>query len=68
MDVTTLLVSHDINPLLQVTDRVIFLAHGHSAIGGPAEVINSETLSRLYGLPVEVAKVMDRFFVVGAEL
>ena len=66
--VTTLLVSHDINPLLQVTDRVIFLARGHSAIGAPAEVINSEILSRLYGLPVEVAKVMDRFFVVGAEL
>ena len=66
--VTTLLVSHDINPLLQVTDRVIFLARGHSAIGAPAEVINSETLSRLYDLPVEVAQVMGRFFVVGAEL
>jgi zinc/manganese transport system ATP-binding protein len=66
--VTTLLVSHDINPLLQVTDRVIFLAHGHSAIGAPAEVINSETLSRLYNLPVDVVQVMDRFFVVGADL
>lgn len=66
--VTTLLVSHDINPLLQVTDRVLFLARGHGAIGTPADVINSETLSRLYGLPVEVAQVMGRFFVVGAEL
>lgn len=66
--VTTLLVSHDINPLLQVTDRVLFLAQGHGAIDTPAEVINSETLSRLYGLPVEVARVKDRFFVLGAEL
>ena len=65
---TTLLVSHDINPLLQVTEKVLFLARGHSAIGTPADVINSETLSRLYNLPVEVAQVMDRFFVVGAEL
>ncbi len=66
--VTTLLVSHDINPLLQVTDQVLFLAHGHSAIGPPAQVINSETLSRLYDLPVEVAQLMGRFFVLGAEL
>lgn len=66
--VTTLLVSHDINPLLQATDRVLFLARGHAAIGAPSEVINNETLSRLYGLPVEVARVADRFFVLGAEL
>ncbi len=65
---TTLLVSHDINPLLQVTDRVLFLARSHAAIGAPSEVINNETLSRLYGLPVEVARVADRFFVLGAEL
>ncbi len=65
---TTLLVSHDINPLLRVTDQVLFLARGHSAMGPPAEVITSETLSRLYNLPVEVARIMDRFFVVGAEL
>jgi zinc/manganese transport system ATP-binding protein len=66
--VTTLLVSHDINPLLQVTDRVLFLARSHAALGAPPEVINNETLSRLYGLPVEVARVADRFFVLGAEL
>ena len=66
--VTTLLVSHDINPLLHVTDQVLFLAHGHSAMGTPAEVINSETVSRLYGSPVDVAQVMDRFFVLGAEI
>ena len=66
--VTTLLVSHDINPLLQVTDRVLFLARSHAAIGAPSDVINNETLSRLYGLPVEVAHVADRFFVLGAEL
>ncbi len=65
---STLLVSHDINPLLQVTDRVLFLARSHAAIGAPSEVINNETLSRLYGLPVEVARVADRFFVLGAEL
>ena len=36
---TILLVAHDINPLLQVTDRVLYMARGHSAIGLPDEVI-----------------------------
>lgn len=66
--VTVMLVAHDINPLLPVTDRVIFLANGHSAIGTPDQVINSETLSKLYDSPVEVIRAMGRVFVVGCEL
>ena len=66
--VTVLLVTHDINPLLQVTDRVLYIANGHSAIGVPGEVINGETLSRLYGSPVEVLQAGGRFFVVGVEI
>jgi zinc/manganese transport system ATP-binding protein len=66
--VTVLLVTHDINPLLQVTDRVLFIANGHSAIGLPDEVITGETLTRLYGSPVEVLQAGGRFFVVGVEI
>lgn len=66
--VTVLLVSHDINPLLQVTDRVLFLARGRGAVGCPEDVINSQTLTSLYGTPVEVVRALDRYFVVGAEL
>ena len=67
-NVTVLLVSHDINPLLPVVDRVLFLARGHSAIGMPETVITSQTLTELYGSPVEVVKALGRYFVVGAEL
>jgi zinc/manganese transport system ATP-binding protein len=66
--VTVLLVAHDINPLLQVTDRVLYIAHGHSCLGAPHEIITSETLSNLYGSPVEVIHAEGRFFVVGAEI
>jgi zinc/manganese transport system ATP-binding protein len=66
--VTVLLVSHDINPLLQFTDRVIFMANNHTAIGTVGEVITSETLSRLYGSTVEVMYAKGRYFVVGAEV
>jgi zinc/manganese transport system ATP-binding protein len=66
--VTILLVAHDVNPLLAVTNRVIYMARGHTAIGMPEEVITSEALSRLYGSSVQVVQALGRYFVVGAEV
>jgi zinc/manganese transport system ATP-binding protein len=66
--VSVLLVTHDVNPLLPVIDRVLYIAQGQSAIGTPKEVITSQTLSQLYGSPVEVVYALDRMFVVGAEI
>jgi len=66
-NVAVILVSHDVNPLLPVVDRVIYMANGHSAIGTPDEVITSGTLTKLYGSPVEVVQALGRVFVVGAE-
>jgi len=66
--VAVLFVTHDINPLLPVVDRVLYMARGRSTIGTPDEVITSETLSQLYGTPVEVVHALNRLFVVGAEM
>jgi ABC-type Mn2+/Zn2+ transport system ATPase subunit len=52
--VTTLLVAHDINPLIQHLDKVIYIANGKVATGAPEEVLTSERLSELYEVPVEV--------------
>ncbi len=65
--VTVLLVAHDVNPLLPVVDRVLYIAHGQSAIGTPDEVITSATLSQLYNSSVEVVEALGRLFVVGVE-
>jgi zinc/manganese transport system ATP-binding protein len=65
---TVLLVTHDVNPLLPVIDRVLYLARGHTAIGRPQEVITAATLSALYGTPVEVVEALGRLFVVGVEI
>lgn len=65
--VTVLLVSHDVNPLLPVINRVLYIANGQSAIGTPDEVITSATLSKLYNSQVEVVQALGRLFVVGAE-
>jgi zinc/manganese transport system ATP-binding protein len=65
---TVLLVTHDINPLLPVVNRVIYIAKGNIVIGKPEEVITTETLSRLYDAPVEVVRDSNgRLFVVGLE-
>jgi zinc/manganese transport system ATP-binding protein len=65
---TVLLIAHDINPLLRIVDRVLYVAHGGIAIGKPADVITSDQLSRLYDAPVEVLHDSHgHLFVVGLE-
>ena len=64
--VTVLVVAHDVNPILAFIDRVVYLAGGGAASGAPHEVITTETLSRLYGTPIEVLRASDgRLVVVG---
>ncbi len=64
--VSVLLVAHDVNPLLSYLDRVVYFGAGQAAVGPPGEVITAETLSRLYGVPIEVLTTADgRLFVVG---
>jgi zinc/manganese transport system ATP-binding protein len=64
--VAVVLVAHDVNPLLPYIDRVVYLAGGNAVEGPVEEVITSETLSALHGVPVEVLKASDgRLVVVG---
>ena len=64
--VTVLLVAHDVNPLLSYLDRVVYFGAGRAAVGSPREVITAETLSRLYGVRIEVLRTADgRLFVAG---
>jgi zinc/manganese transport system ATP-binding protein len=65
--ITVLLVAHDVNPLLSVMDRVLYLASGRAAIGSVDDVVNEETLGRLYDRPVDVLRVRDRIIVVAGD-
>ncbi len=65
-DVAVLLVAHDVNPLQSYLDRVVYLAGGRAVSGAPEKVIDSRTLSALYGVPIEVLRTSDgRLVVVG---
>lgn len=60
-----LFVTHDINPVLGMVDRVLYLAQGSFRVGPPDEVLRSEVLSELYGTPVEVIRADGRILVAG---
>jgi zinc/manganese transport system ATP-binding protein len=59
-------VTHDINPVLEMVDRIVYLAAGRFSIGTPDDVLRSDVLSGLYGTPVEVIRSNGRVFVAGA--
>jgi len=64
--IAVMIVAHDVNPILPYLDRVIYLGHGGAVTGTPAEVITADTLSKLYGTPIEVLSTRDgRLVVVG---
>jgi zinc/manganese transport system ATP-binding protein len=66
--VTVLLIAHNINPLLPVLDRVVYVANGRVTNGKPSEVLTSKSLTDLYGIPIEVLKdSRGRIAIIGME-
>jgi zinc/manganese transport system ATP-binding protein len=64
-DTAVVFVTHDVNPVLDLVDRVLYLANGRFREGTPDEVLRSDVLSDLYGTPVEVIRSAGRVIVVG---
>jgi zinc/manganese transport system ATP-binding protein len=64
MKITVLFSAHEINSLLGVIDRVLYLGHGQAALGSVEDVITGPVLSRLYGSEIEVIRLGGRIFVM----
>ncbi len=64
LGISVLFSSHELNPLLGALDRVLYLGHGHAALGTVDKVITGPILSRLYGSPIEVVRIGERIFVM----
>jgi zinc/manganese transport system ATP-binding protein len=66
--IAVMLIAHDINPLLPVVDRIMYVVNGRIATGKVHEVITSQVLSSLYDAPIEVLKdSRGRVAVLGTE-
>jgi zinc/manganese transport system ATP-binding protein len=62
--IAVLISAHEMNPLLGVMDRIVYLAGGRAASGTTTEVVRGDVLSRLYGYHVDVLRVHGRVLVV----
>jgi zinc/manganese transport system ATP-binding protein len=62
--VAVLISSHEINPLLPVMDRIVYLAGGRAVHGRADEVVRGDVLSKLYGHHVDVLRVHGRVLVI----
>ena len=62
--VAVLISAHEINPLLPVMDRIVYLAAGRAVSGTTEEVVRADVLSKLYGRHVDVLDVHGRVLIV----
>jgi len=60
--------AHELNPLVNAIDRVLYLGGGAAVIGPVDEVVTGPVLSRLYGAEIEVVRVRDRYFVMAGDV
>jgi zinc/manganese transport system ATP-binding protein len=65
--VAIFLSAHEMNPLLPVMDRVVYVANGRVASGTTDEVVRPDVLSALYGHHVDVLRVHGRVMVVAGQ-
>ncbi|MBT2381866.1 metal ABC transporter ATP-binding protein [Streptomyces sp. ISL-111] len=64
-DTAVVFVTHEINPILEVVDRVLYLAPFGFRLGTPDEVLTGPALSELYGTRIDVIRARGRILVVG---
>lgn len=64
--IAVVFVTHEVNPILPMIDRILMLVGGRWALGRPDEILTGETMSRLYQSPVDVLRVRGRIVVVGS--
>jgi len=65
--IAILISAHEMNPLLPVMDRVVYVASGRAASGSTEEVVREDVLSALYGHHVDVLHLEDRILVVAGK-
>jgi zinc/manganese transport system ATP-binding protein len=65
--ISIVLSAHDMNPLLTVMSRVVYLAGGRAVAGTIDEVVRSSVLSSLYASPIEVLRLGGRVIVTAGD-
>ncbi|WP_237224836.1 metal ABC transporter ATP-binding protein [Rothia nasisuis] len=64
---TVIFVTHEINPIIDHVDRLLYLAGGRFTVGSVPQVMRTEVLTDLYQTSVSVIQTNGRYVVVGGE-
>lgn len=64
LGIAVLFSTHDVNPVIDTADRVLYLAGGQGRIGTIDEVITDAGLTGLYGVPMRVLRDRGQLFVM----
>ncbi len=64
---TVVYVTHEITPIADVVDQVLYVAAGRWAAGSPGTVLTTQSLSVLYGTHIDVIRVHDHIVIVGGD-
>jgi zinc/manganese transport system ATP-binding protein len=62
--IAVLFSAHELNQLLGVLDRVLYLGRGRAVLGTVKEVVTAPVLSRLYGSEIDVIHASGHIFVM----
>jgi zinc/manganese transport system ATP-binding protein len=68
LKIAILFSAHELNPLVNAIDRVLYLGGGRAVIGAVEDVVTGPVLSRLYGTEIEVVHIKDRYFVMAGDV
>jgi zinc/manganese transport system ATP-binding protein len=68
LKIAILFSAHELNPLVNAIDRVLYLGSGAAVIGPVDEVVSGPVLSRLYGTPIEVVRIRNRYYVMADDV
>ncbi len=64
---TIILVTHDINPLVECTDKIILLNRRVIAYGRLSETLTEENLEKVYGIPIPIVRMGNICYTVGSD-
>ena len=68
LKVAVLFSAHELNPIVNAIDRVLYLGGGSAVIGPVDKVVTGPVLSQLYGSDIEVVHIKDRYFVMAGDV
>ena len=67
-DKTIILVTHDINPLVECTDKIILLNRRVIAYGNIADTLTEENLEKVYGTRIPIVRMGNICYTVGSDV